>query len=558
MPDLTQKPCLVQTGQGFSLSYQNRLLYSKYAPQKAIVQTVERLPLLPHTLILCVSPCLWHGLPELLAKLPTHCFVLGIEADEHLHEVAATSLQNLLAQRQTGNGAPPPVALLRTDEIMDIVEIISTGKGRAASLPPLHSFRRAIMLEMSGGTAFHADDYRRIARAAQDTIAAFWKNRATLTKLGRLFSRNLFRNLAALPRSVPLAAYHKTVERPIVVFGAGESAGQTIAAMPCGTWRSCFVLAVDAALPVLVASGITPHAIVAVESQLAIEKAYIGCTKTNATIFADMSSRQQVTAHTTGAVCYIASRFADTRFLADLRARGLLPPDVPALGSVGLTATYLALNLRATSDVPVYVTGLDFSFSPGATHTRGAPAHTARLAAANRLMPAAHYNAAFRTGAGFAQGKNGAVCTDRALSGYAQQFAGFFGGTKNLFDLGASGLPLGIARADGIADTPPSPYIYRKNELSFGDDLQQHTDAFFAQEIAALERLKDLLTHGERAASPGTTAREEIAQMLARREYLYLHFPDGYQCNADDLSFLKRVRGEIDVFLKDLRLAAAR
>ncbi len=557
MPDITQKPCLVHTGQGFSLSYQNRLLYSKYAPQKAIVQTIERLTVLPHTLILCASPCLWYGLGELLAKLPAHCFVLGIEADENLHDLAAAELRRLTAQWQTEHGSQPPVALLRRDEMLDIVEIIAAGRTQDVSLPPLHSFRRAIMLEMSGGTAFQADQYRRIAFAAENAIASFWKNRITLTKLGRLFSRNVFRNLAALPRSAPLASFLKSIDRPIVVFGAGESAGQTLAAMPHDKWKSYFVLAVDAALPVLVANGIVPHAVVAVESQLAIEKAYIGCTGLNVTLFADLSSRRQVTAHTAGPVSYIASQFADTRFLADLRARGLLPPAVPALGSVGLTATYLALNLRSTPAVPVYVTGLDFSFSPGATHTRGAPAHTARLIAANRLMPAANYDAAFRQGAQFAAGKNGIVCTDKALSGYARQFAGVFGGTQNLFDLGKSGLPLGIARAHTIADAPPAACPRTKTEAAYTEDVCRAVDAFFAQERAALERLKALLMHGERVKSPDMTVQEEIAQILARREYLYLHFPDGYQCNAGDLSFLKRVRSEIDFFLKDIQLAAA-
>lgn len=558
MPDITQKPCLVRTGQGFSLSYQNRLLYSKYAPQKAIVQTVARLTVLPHTLILCASPCLWYGLSELLAKLPADCFVLGIEADEHLHDVAAAELRSILAQWQTAHGDPPPVALLRRDEILDIVEIITAGRSQGVSLPPIHSFRRAILLEMSGGTAFHADEYQQIAFAAENAIASFWKNRITLTKLGRLFSRNVFRNLAALPRSVPLASFLKSVDRPIVVFGAGESAGQTIAEIPHDAWKSYFVLSVDAALPVLVANGIVPHAVVAVESQLAIEKAYIGCTGLDITLFADLSSRRQVTAHTAGAVSYSASQFADTQFLADLRARGLLPPDVPAMGSVGLTATYLALNLRANAAVPVYVTGLDFSFSPGATHTRGAPAHTARLIAANRLMPAANDDAAFRPGARFVPGKNGIVCTDKALSGYVRQFAGFFGSAENLFDLGKSGLALGIARADTIADTPPAACPRTKTETTYTDNMQQAVDAFFAQENAALERLKALLMHGDRVKSPDMTVREEIAQLLARREYLYLHFPDGYQCNVDDLSFLKRVRSEIDFFLKDIQRAAAR
>ncbi|MBQ6782369.1 MAG: DUF115 domain-containing protein [Treponema sp.] len=582
MSEVATKPCLVQTGQGFSVSYNGRFLYSKYAPKKAIAQTVANLSLLPGTLILCASPCLWYGLPELLQKLPADCFVLGIEVDAQLYEVAKAELEKIRTASE-GNfcGLPTtqaqdarqslPVALLFPDELFDIVEIISSGKTKhdAAwnfSFPPIHRFRRAIMLEMSGGTAFYADTYKKIAFAAENTIATFWKNRLTLTKLGRLFSRNVFHNLSALPRSVPLSSYLKKICRPIVVFGAGESAGKTIASVPRTAWQDCYVLCVDAALSVLKASKIKPDGIVAVESQLAIEKAYIGYTDSTTsasnrnqcpTLFSDMSSRKQVTTHTGGNVVYFASEFARTHFLEDLQTAGLLPPQIPALGSVGLTAVYLALQLRATTDIPVYVTGLDFSFSLGATHTRGAPAHTARLCSANRLRPLANYDAAFRTGAQFVQGKNGGIFTDTALSGYAQQFAGVFAGTKNLFDIGESGLDLGIVRRDlnfqNHGGSHAKPDDCPEIESDDFERLTPQVTAFFAEERKALFRLKDLLVNGDAARSKTMTVQEEIGTILARREYLYLHFPDGYECKPSDISFLKRVRSEIDFFLKDMR-----
>ena len=84
----TEEPCLVKAGQGFSVLYKNRFLYSKYSPQKAIEQTIANLDILPQTLILCFSPCLWYGLKELLAKLPENSLILGIEADKKLFELA--------------------------------------------------------------------------------------------------------------------------------------------------------------------------------------------------------------------------------------------------------------------------------------------------------------------------------------------------------------------------------------------------------------------------------------------------------------------------------------
>ena len=88
------------------------------------------------------------------------------------------------------------------------------------------------------------------------------------------------------------------------------------------------------------------------------------------------------------------------------------------------------------------------------------------------------------------------------------------------------------------------------------DDFERLTPqvtAFFAEERKALFRLKDLLVNGDAARSKTMTVQEEIGTILARREYLYLHFPDGYECKPNDISFLKRVRSEIDFFLKDMR-----
>ena len=87
-----QKPCFVQTSQGFSVSYNNQLLYSKYNPSKVIVQTIQNLQILPGTIFLCISPVLGYGLKELLAKLPENCLVFLIEADSALLDFAKSSI----------------------------------------------------------------------------------------------------------------------------------------------------------------------------------------------------------------------------------------------------------------------------------------------------------------------------------------------------------------------------------------------------------------------------------------------------------------------------------
>ena len=75
-----QKPCLVETGQGFSVVYQEKFLYSKYNPSKNICQKISSMDFLPGTIILALSPVLEHGLKELAESLPENCIVLLCEA----------------------------------------------------------------------------------------------------------------------------------------------------------------------------------------------------------------------------------------------------------------------------------------------------------------------------------------------------------------------------------------------------------------------------------------------------------------------------------------------
>jgi hypothetical protein len=559
---------MVQTAQGFSVSYQNRFLYSKYAPSRAIEGAIDSLTILPGTLILSLSPALWLGLDKLIEKLPQDCFVLGIETDKNLHEFAEEKLAELKKSGKVGE----KVALLPFSENEYIVNILSGERlVKELSLPHISTFRRALPIEMSAGTQFSKEKYFAIASLSQNTIASFWKNRITLTKLGRLYSRNLFKNLANLPVALDFNNLAHKISKPIFVFGAGESIEETVSNIPKQLLEKCFVIAVDAASASLKAMKIKIDAIVAVEGQLAIEKAYIGGTAKSSLLIADITSRKAVTRHTRNAVTYFASKYTDSKFFKNLSQKEFFPQLVPPLGSVGLTAVYIALLLRANVNVPVFMSGLDFSFSLGRTHAKNAPAHISRLSTTNRFNPAENYAAAFRTGARQIFGKNNIpVFTDTALEGYAKSFTDTFSCIPNLYDAGKQGIPLGIQQIDSeklkayletVQDSPSSLQEMEKNsnlkpENSLNNDKNDKSKAvkeYLESEEKALNRIKELLMFGNDVASCSCSFEEELASLIAPREYLFLHFPDGYKCKTSDLSFLKRVRGQIDFFLKDIK-----
>ena len=531
--------------------------------------------LLPQTLVLAFSPCLFYGHKELREKCrASDSEILWVEAEGALKDLE----ERVIKERALNE------------------RLFSFGQNAAKSLDDFFrasskKFKRVVRLDFSAGVSFNESFYKNFFEAAQNIAAAFWKNRLTLVRLGRLYSQNLFKNLEAAASCVPFEALEKSVKKQIVVCGAGESLDQlTGAAKKMGGdflesfKRNFFVIAVDAALPALLSAGIKIDAAVATESQLAIEKAYIGIKKSGEAnkgfesqkpdepfFFFDLTSRPQIARRFKNKSFYF-SAFDQNAFLGRLQEQGLLPYTAPPLGSVGLTAAYLAMKLRKDSGVPIYVTGLDFSFSAGRTHAKGTAQSKARFLSAGRLNATENFRAAYSPGSQKILGKGQKeIWTSKNLLGYALLFRQFFEGAQNLFDVGNCGIDLGLERKDF------DQIIFKGQDR--GKDFGQNLDSFFAaagqgfeggknkeriekcrafleSELKELKDLADLLSNGEKSAGrdKSLSLDNQILSALKGREYLFLHFPDGTEAKAER-SFLARVRSQIDFFAKDIETA---
>ncbi|MBQ9239194.1 MAG: DUF115 domain-containing protein [Treponema sp.] len=580
--DETDSPCLVPARQGMTVRYRKKNLYSLYNPAAVIERTIALNTILPGTLVLCVSPCLCYGIPSLLKKLPERCIALGIEVDDALYRfsqpyaAACTEADNRFCLVAPDDIAALPVRLNTRHACL------SDG----TRLPPPGTIRRVLTITFSAGAAIHADYYNAVYAACTTAVGQFWKNRVTLTKLGRRFSRNLIRNLADIPDTVSARSLFGTVDRPILVCGAGPSLITTAIALKKNR-AAFFVLAVDAALPVLLKMELTPDALVCEEAQGAIADAFFGCRSRRIPVFAGITSWNGISRATGGSTAYFASRYSDTAFFEHLEQLRLLPPVLPPLGSVGLTATLLALSLRQNDTVCVFVTGLDFSHPVGRTHARGAPATVRDISTAGRLRPVGNYAAACAYGAALVPGIDGKLTvTTKVLSGYAAEFRGVFAQEKNLFDARHHGLEIGLARRDITATggscppkAAPSPEITRIASKATAVSDGSHTatavppqqeqakplhpplatraalTSWYRTELAALKTARALLS-GETTIHR-TQRDTQLARLLSDREYLYLHFPDGYRYSPDR-SFLKRIRAELDFFIKDFKQALRR
>lgn len=579
-------PRPVQTEGGISVLYKGRYLYSKYAPEKAIKRTVLSKPVAPGTLVLACSPVLCLCLAELCASLPENCFVLGCEFDAVLYAFSLKYIPHDIAR----------FAMLSPDELPKLPFMLTKRRAETKSgafLSPAGTFRRVLRADFSAGTQFFPQHYAALTEAAENAVMRFWKNRVTLIKFGRRFSRNLFRNIARLPRSCPIENLAQSVEKSIIVFGAGESMEKT--ARSIRSVRSAFyIVAADAALAPLFRFGIEPDAVVCEEAQSVIAPFFLGANGKRFRVFAGITSWPKLFDLSDGTICYFSPHYDDTAFFDSLVAQRILPCIMPPLGSVGLTATKIALMLRETDRVPVFVTGLDFSYRAGTTHARGAEAHTARLASSFRISPAANYEAAFGCSMQKIIGKDGSpFFTSPALLSYAQTFRAYFSESPNLFDAGTTGIELGIPQKDvddlirEIVNTVGAERDRRKKDANGAESIVGKKDSendidrkgadekavyaektftertaflerkalsvrnFYEKEECALERLKNILSSGRNMSED--ERRVEIEKLLAAREYLYLHFPDGLKASFE-LSFLKRVRAEIDFFIKDIEV----
>jgi hypothetical protein len=138
-----------------------------------------------------------------------------------------------------------------------------------------------------------------------------------------------------------------------------------------------------------------------------------------------------------------ATRFHPLALFDRLQAAGLFPPELPPLGSVGVTAVQAALSLTAG---PVLLAGLDFCYLDGRTHARGAPSHRRALVACSRLAPLGSdcLEALVARPLLRVTGKAGLeYASDLVLRSYALQLRALAEASGRLYDLGAEGLETG-------------------------------------------------------------------------------------------------------------------
>ena len=543
---------------GAGFSYKGKTLVSGGDPAGRAERAVSALEISDRTLYLCPSPLFAHGLDLLLRRLAgtSSSAVLCVEAEPELFPLAAENMKSMLGNR-----------LLRLVSCTDTGELCAYARREW----PLRNFAGVKTVRLNGGWQLHRSLYDEFELALRKEIACELGNAMTLAKLGRRYARNAVRNLSLLPSCSFLSGL-SFGNSPVLLLAAGPSLDKTLDLLRkrcgdglCNREKRLFrIVCVDTCLPVLAQRGITPDLVVVLESQHWNLLDFTGLSGWKVPVAMDLSALPR-SAGVLGGVFLFFTPWTQLSLLRRLASSGLLPPPVPALGSVGLSATAIALSL---SSGPVVASGLDFSFTADMFHARSSPGHASVLRRQTRLSGLVNAGAAFGDTVFKATAKNGAnVLSTPGLRNYRDMFEREFAGGKDaarLFDIEGSGLPLGLEPlphekafdilCTGGVKQEKSSGIYGGGSANAEVKAQVLKD-FAATEKSRLLRLREMLT-GTVAAGP-----DEMVLLFGECDYLWAHFPD-YAAglpppSAAELegrtqsavSFLKRIRAEIDPFL---------
>ncbi|MDR2102255.1 MAG: DUF115 domain-containing protein [Treponema sp.] len=539
-------PRQIEARRGFSVFYRGKTLLSLIDPIAQGDRLAGSVLQRSRTLYFCPSPLYGYGLLKLLEGLCADSAILCVETDEKLMALCGTAMETALGRR-------PQLRFIRTRDAAALCAFVRKTWGSRI-------FRRLEVVRLSGGWQLDAPGYETLAAALRRDIALDWGNAMTLVKLGRRYILNALRNLALIP-SAPTLQDLSFGSRPVLVLGAGPSLDGVLEGLQSafgeglkqGAGRPFVLISVDTGLSALVARNIKPDLVVALESQHWNLRDFIGAGAWEVPVAMDLSALPATREVLGGHTFLFVTPWAPLRLFDRLRDADLLPGTLPPLGSVGLTAVALALH---TGSGPVITGGIDFSFTQDRFHARNTPGHLESLRRHTRLGGLISA-AAFRPGVFTARSKSGEpVLCDPAMKNYRELFEQEFSREKRLADITGTGLPLGIetlspeaafarlrdtgtAAAGGAPNRPPELAETRRQTLK----------ALIYRERDMLLTLRNILT-GKTSAPP-----EEREKLLDDADYLWAHFPDcagtgGRRPPGTDISFLKRVRTELDPFIR--------
>lgn len=492
-----KEPLLKETGRGFTVLYQDKHLYSRYNPARQIEKQCRDIVLEKETLYLLASPLLGLGITILQEKLPECSEIFSIEKDENL-------LRLSLQEGVTCYEVPKP------EDIIPLAHRLN-----------LLKYRKVKLLTLNGGYTLYEEHYDKTEAYLRREIQIFWNNKLTLIKMGRLWIKNTLRNIRRIHRDKPFPALK--IHKPLLLTGAGESLEHSLEFIR-SVRDKIYLLTVDTALMTLLEADLVPDGVLALEAQYYNLPDFYTAKGCKADIIYDTSSYPAVPGITKGDNYYFTTKYTECSLLKKMKEKGLCEAFLPALGSVGITALYLA---HCITSGPLFITGLDFSYQLGKTHSRGTPYHQSRLAVTTKTLSLDNTGDCLKRPLLRKPGKKGKQeITDSILWGYARQTEEIINMSDRILDISCRGLDIGTRSTDEEnARAIIEEYVPEELKKTSWTQISESTVKSFLQGERDLlerisERIRESLDKKHNELSPG------LIDDLKEASYLFTDFPE--------------------------------
>ncbi|MCL2481472.1 MAG: DUF115 domain-containing protein, partial [Spirochaetaceae bacterium] len=405
-----------KVGDQYTVLYKNTFIYDKNTPIKKIDQKIDNIEIKNNTLVLIPSPVLFYGLKSLYKKLPENCFILCIEYEKELYELKERAESDYL----------PEIEYMNITNHDFFINFFDTRK-------ELYFIKHILFLPLNKGYLLNKDFYTECYDILKRNLKQFLKNSLTLYSLGKRYYKNLILNIPSWSKGKDIKELK--IDRPIVITGAGESVEKALPLLKNN--RNLFkIIAIDTSLKTLINFGITPDFVIAVESQIYNIFDFLGNTSTSTSLIADMTTYPLTSRIFTGEKYYFISSFSSSNFLDTLQKENLAPTFIPPLGSVGITALYIASMISSSF---IFYTGLDFSFMIGKTHAKDSPPITNTLINWTKLSEKNNYHVSI-IGNLIEAGKccNKTIYTTPVLKSYAEIMDNIISRNNRIYSLFSS------------------------------------------------------------------------------------------------------------------------
>ena len=478
-----------------TLVIDGRYVHSRHDPRREAERTMEALCRRDPAAVLLIGVGLGYAAAELLSKTDV-TRVVAYEPDAAVARLAVDG---------------PLAGYARSARL----QFVSTPEELEQALPRLCSDGFETVTQ-PGRFASAPDTLDEIARVEAAFRGRLDINRNTLERFGRLWVRNLCRNLPRLATGIGVNALAgRLAGLPAVLVAAGPTLDQTLELLPEFA-RRCVIVAVDTAIAPCLRVGVTPDIAVVVDPQYWNARHLDRLMLTDTLLVSETSAHPSVFGSFASPHFFCSSVFPLGQSYEEVLGR------FGPLGAGGSVATSAWDLVRLLGCDSVYVSGLDLGFPNGMTHCRDSFFERLAVGIATRTQPAERvvFRYAWDADATHVPDNvGGTLLSDRRMTIYRNWFASQI--ARN--SLPTFAVTRGSASIPGVTRVAPDTVLRLPDARADVQTALREASRLRADERARAERIEDhsrtLRAHLAELAAIADRARDTTALLADRHAH---------------------------------------